>query len=70
MSKIIQNLLVADSRPGAPLRVNKTRTVGVTVDAHGEVHFNLNARLPKGSPSPDPILQARKAARLRQKAAR
>ena len=69
MSQIVQHLLVADSRPGLPLEVNKTRTVGVTVDAHGEVHFNLNAPLPKRSPSPDAILKARKAAGLTQKVA-
>ena len=69
MSKIMQYLPVVDSRPGVPLKVSKTRTVGMTVDAHGEVHFNLNAPLPKGSPSPDAILKARKAAGLTQKAA-
>lgn len=71
MPKIMQNLPVADSRPRVPLRVNKTRTVGVAVDARADVHFKLDARPPKRwrSPSPAAILAARKAAGLTQTAA-
>ena len=69
MSKIMQYLPVADSRPGSPLKVSKTRTVGVTVDAEGEVRFKLNMPPAKRSPSPEAIRKARKAARLTQQAA-
>ena len=71
MSKIMQYLPVVDSRPGVPLKVNKTRAVGMAVDARGDVRFKLDARPPKRwrSPSPKVILEARKAAGLTQKAA-
>ena len=71
MSKITQHLPVADSLPGAPLKVDKTRAVRVTVDARGGVRFKLDARPPKrwGSPSPAAMLAARKAAGLTQNAA-
>lgn len=62
---------VADSRPGVALKVSKTSAVGVSVDAQGDVRFNLAARRPKRwrSPSPEAILKARKASGLTQKAA-
>ncbi|MHB1530508.1 MAG: hypothetical protein ACYCXT_14055 [Acidiferrobacteraceae bacterium] len=71
MSKITTYLSVVDSLPGRALKVNKTRTVKVSLDAQGEVQFKLNARLPKRwrNPSPETILKARKAAGLTQKAA-
>ena len=71
MSKIMQYLPVVDSLPGVPLKVNKTRAVGMAVDARGDVRFKLDARPPKRwrSPSPKVILKARKAAGLTQKAA-
>ena len=71
MSKLTKCLSVVDSVPGRPLRVNKTRTVGVSLDAQGEVCLKLNARVPKRwrSPSREAILNARKAAGLTQKAA-
>jgi DNA-binding transcriptional regulator YiaG len=69
MPKIAQHLPVVDSRPGVPLKVNKTHTVEVTVDARGEVRFKLNARPLKRSPSPEAIRNARKAAGLTQKSA-
>ena len=71
MSQTVQHLLVADSLPGAPLKVSKTLTVGMTVDARGDVRFKLVARPAnrRHRPSPKTILAARKAAGLTQKAA-
>jgi DNA-binding transcriptional regulator YiaG len=71
MPKTTTYLSVLDSFPGKALKVNKTRTVGVSLDAQGEVHFQLNARVPKRwrSPSPEAIRKARKTAGLTQREA-